>query len=70
MDFCLSLPANLSFVHCSLPWKSCLSECCLDTDLRKRYLVTGNPNMWEVSMGGSHIPFVPFSSCQLVHDIA
>jgi hypothetical protein len=21
---------------------------------RKRYLVTGIPNMWEVSMGGSH----------------
>jgi hypothetical protein len=26
----------------------------LDIDLRKRYLLTGNPNMWEVSMGGSH----------------
>jgi hypothetical protein len=28
--------------------------CCLDTDLRKRYLVTEVLNMWEVSMGGSH----------------
>jgi hypothetical protein len=26
----------------------------LDTDLRKRYLVTEVLNMWEVSMGGSH----------------
>jgi hypothetical protein len=39
---------------CWLPWKFCLSGCYLDTDLRKRYLVTGIPNMWEVSMGGSH----------------
>jgi hypothetical protein len=22
------------------------------------YLVTGIPNMWEVSMGGSHSPFL------------
>jgi hypothetical protein len=33
----------------------CEQRCRLDTDLRKRYLVTSNPNMWEVSMGGSHI---------------
>jgi hypothetical protein len=39
---------------CWLPWKSCLSGCYLDTDLRKSYLVTGIPNMWEDSMGGSH----------------
>jgi hypothetical protein len=40
---------------CWLPWKSCLLGCYQDTDLLKRYLVTGIPNMWEVSMGGSHI---------------
>jgi hypothetical protein len=34
--------------------KSCLSGCYLDADLRKRYLVTGILNMWEVFMGGSH----------------
>jgi hypothetical protein len=39
---------------CWLPWKSCLSGCYLDTDLSKSYLVTGIPNMWDVSMGGSH----------------
>jgi hypothetical protein len=27
--------------------------------LRKRYLVTGIPNMWEVSMGGCHIGISP-----------
>jgi hypothetical protein len=35
--------------------KSCLSGCYLDTDLRKRYLITEVLNMWEVSMRGSHI---------------
>jgi hypothetical protein len=45
---------NNTCCDCWLPWKSCLSGCCLDTDLRKRYLVTGIPNMWDVSMGGSH----------------
>jgi hypothetical protein len=40
--------------YCSSPWKSCLTDCCLDTDLHKRYLVTKVLNMWEVSMGGSH----------------
>jgi hypothetical protein len=39
----------------SLPWKSCSSGCYVDTDLRKRYLVTGIPNMWEVSMGCCHM---------------
>jgi hypothetical protein len=41
--------------------KSCLSGCYLDTDLRKRYLVTEVHNMWEVSMGGSHtgLSFLP-----------
>jgi hypothetical protein len=34
--------------------KSCLSGCCLNTDLRKRYLVTEVHNMREVSMGGFH----------------
>jgi hypothetical protein len=34
--------------------KSCLSGCYLDTDLRKRYLVTEVHNMWEFSMGGPH----------------
>jgi hypothetical protein len=47
---------NNTCCDCWLPWKSYLSGCCLDTDLRKRYLVTGIPNMWEVSMGGSHTP--------------
>jgi hypothetical protein len=39
---------------CWLPWKSCLSGCCLDTDLHKRCLVIEVFNMWEVSTGGSH----------------
>jgi hypothetical protein len=31
----------------------------LGSDLRKRYLVTEVPNMWEVSMGGSHTTIWP-----------
>jgi hypothetical protein len=45
---------NMCCCDCLLPWKSCLSGCCLDTDLRKRYLVIEVLNMWEVSTGGSH----------------
>jgi hypothetical protein len=45
---------NNTCCFCWLPWKSCLSGSYLDTDLHKRYLVTGIPNMWEVSMEGSH----------------
>jgi hypothetical protein len=45
---------NNTWCVCWLKWKSCFSACYLDTDLRKRYLVTGIPNMWDVSMEGSH----------------
>jgi hypothetical protein len=45
---------NNACCDCWLPWKSWLSGCYLDTNLRKLYLVTGNPNMWEVSIGSSH----------------
>jgi hypothetical protein len=48
---------NNTCCDCWLPWKSCLSGCCLDTDLRKRCLVIEVLNIWEVSTGGSHNRF-------------
>jgi hypothetical protein len=45
---------NNTCCDCWLPWKFYLSDCCLDTNLLKRYLVTEVLIMWEVSMGGSH----------------
>jgi hypothetical protein len=50
----LVTPTWCDCCDCSSPWNYCLSGCCLDTDLHKRYLVTEVLNMWEVSMGGSH----------------
>jgi hypothetical protein len=47
------LEVDPSVKHCSYHGKSCLSGCYLDTDLRKRYLVTEVLNMWEDSMWGS-----------------
>jgi hypothetical protein len=40
---------NNTCCDCWLPWKSCLSECCLDTNLLKRYLVTDSYHV-----GGFH----------------
>jgi hypothetical protein len=40
---------------CWLPWKFCLSGCCLDTDLCNRYLGSDLVT-WEIPMERSHIP--------------
>jgi hypothetical protein len=39
------------------------SGCCLDTDLRKRYLVFEVLNLWEVSTAGSHKLFTILFNC-------
>jgi hypothetical protein len=52
---------NNTCCDCWLPCKSCLSECCLDTNLR--YLVTEVLIIWEVSMRGSYNFILNHTTC-------